>query len=249
MLKNFINITRQQAGLLPVCCSLSQHAARSKESEENRLPSSFFFDFFTSLCSPLTKHLEQASLFTEPLFSALHARSRFHQIRVEKHLQTGLEPSYRPLIHQSPSIIQLSPKRRRIVVDLITRREASGYISSAMNRPWGVSCFSIYIRNQLDKNQKGTFFVNKRRRLVRVCLRFSWQCFRDQLLWFCSKFSKKILFYWPVNTEKPNFFSFLVFVGAAASFTAKISSFETVAKRDAESCPKTVNIQGYSELR
>ena len=110
MLKNFINITRQQAGLLPVCCSLSQHAARSKESEENRLPSSFFFDFFTSLCSPLTKHLEQASLFTEPLFSALHARSRFHQIRVEKHLQTGLEPGYRPLIHQSPSIIQLSPK-------------------------------------------------------------------------------------------------------------------------------------------
>ena len=253
MLKNFINITRQQAGLLPVCCSLSQHAARSKESEENRLPSSFFFDFFTSLCSPLTKHLEQASLFTEPLFSALHARSRFHQIRVEKHLQTGLEPGYRPLIHQSPSIIQLSPKGearpRRIVVVLITRREASGYISSAMNRPWGVSCFSIYIRNQLDKNQKGTFFVNKRRRLVRVCLRFNWQCFRDQLLWFCSKFSKKILFYWPVNTDKPNFFSFLVFVGAAASFTAKISSFETVAKRDAESCPKTVNIQGYSELR
>ena len=111
MLKNFIKITPQQAGLLPVCCSLSQRAARSKERrEENRLPSSFFFDFFTSLCSPQSKHLEQASLFTEPLFSALHARSRFHQIRVEKHLQTGLEPSYRPLIHQSPSIIQLSPK-------------------------------------------------------------------------------------------------------------------------------------------
>ena len=111
MLKNFINITRQQAGLLPVCCSLSQRAARSKErSEENSLPSSFLFDFFTSLCSPQTKHLEQASLFTEPLFSVLHARSRFHQIRVEKHLQTGLEPGYRPLIHESPSIIQLSPK-------------------------------------------------------------------------------------------------------------------------------------------
>ena len=92
-----------------------------------------------------------------------------------------------------------------MVVGLITRREASGYISSAMNRLWGVSCFSINIRNQLDKNQKGTFFVNKRRRLVRVCLRFNWQCFRDQLLWFCSKFSKKILFYWPVNTDKPNF--------------------------------------------
>ena len=237
MLNNFINITRQQAGLLLVCCTLSQHAAQSKErSEENRLPSSFFFDFFTSLCSPLTKHLE-------------HARSRFHQIRVEKHLQTGLEPGYRLLIHQSPSIIQLSPKGEEHSGGLITRRTASGYISRTMNRPLGVSCFSIYIRNQLDKNQKGTFFANKRRRLVRVCLRFNWQCFRDQLLWFCSKFSKKILFYWPVNADKRNFFSFLVFVGAAASFTAKISSFETVAKRDAESCPKTVNIQGYSELR
>ena len=42
-----------------------------------------------------------------------------------------------------------------------------------------------------------------------------------------------IFFYWPVNVVKPNFVSFLVFVGAAASFIAKISSFETVAKREA----------------
>ena len=43
----------------------------------------------------------------------------------------------------------------------------------------------------------------------------------------------------------------LVFVGAAASFTAKISSFKTVAKRKAilNPVPKTVNIQGYSQLR
>ena len=33
--------------------------------------------------------------------------------------------------------------------------------------------------------------------------------------------------------NKPNFATFLVFVGAAASFTATISSFETVAKREA----------------
>ena len=38
--------------------------------------------------------------------------------------------------------------------------------------------------------------------------------------------------YQPVNTSKPNFVSFLVFVGTAASFTAKIASFETVAKQD-----------------
>ena len=52
-------------------------------------------------------------------------------------------------------------------------------------------------------------------------------------LWFRCKLSKNFLFYWPVNTNKPNFASFLVFVGAAASFTATISSFETVAKREA----------------
>ena len=142
------------------------------------------------------------------------------------------------------------PKGRWIVALIIPRREASGYTSSAMNRPWGVSCFSIYIRNQLDKHKKArNFFVDKRRHLVRVCLPFNWQCFRDHLLWFCSKFSKKIIFYRPVNTDKPIFFSFLVIVGAAASSTAKISSFETVSKREAESCTKTVNIQGYSELR
>ena len=40
-------------------------------------------------------------------------------------------------------------------------------------------------------------------------------------------------FYRPVNADKPNFVSFLVFVEAAASFTAKISSYETVGKREA----------------
>ena len=38
----------------------------------------------------------------------------------------------------------------------------------------------------------------------------------------------KIFFYRPVNADKSNFVSFLVFVAAAASFTAKILSFETV---------------------
>ena len=48
----------------------------------------------------------------------------------------------------------------------------------------------------------------------------------------CCKFSKKIFFYRSVNSDKPNFVSFLVFVGAAASFTAKISFFETVVSKD-----------------
>ena len=42
----------------------------------------------------------------------------------------------------------------------------------------------------------------------------------------------KKIFYRPVNGDKSNVVSFLVFVGAAASFTAKISFFETVVKRE-----------------
>ena len=47
---------------------------------------------------------------------------------------------------------------------------------------------------------------------------------------------------WPliVNIDKVNFVSFLAFVGVAASFKVKITSFETVAKREAilNSVPK-----------
>ena len=80
---------------------------------------------------------------------------------------------------------------------------------------------------------KKELFVNKRGHLVRVCLRFNCQCFGDHFLWFCCKFSKKFIFYLPVNAEKPDFVSLFVFVAAAASFTAKILSFETLAKREA----------------
>ena len=58
--------------------------------------------------------------------------------------------------------------------------------------------------------------------------------FRGSFFWsFCCKFSEKFFFYLPVNADKPDFVSFLVFVAAAASFTAKILSFETVGKREA----------------
>ena len=67
---------------------------------------------------------------------------------------------------------------------------------------------------------------------------------------FVANSVRRFFFQRPLNTDKPNFVSFLVFVGAAASITAKISSFETVAKRGhLESRPKTVNFQGYSELQ
>ena len=56
-----------------------------------------------------------------------------------------------------------------------SRLEASRYISSAMNRPWGgYSCFSICQISWIKIEKE--LFVNKRRDLVRVCLRFNWQC-------------------------------------------------------------------------
>ena len=47
----------------------------------------------------------------------------------------------------------------------------------------------------------------------------------------------KIFFYLPVNTDKPKFVAFLVFVCMTASFIAQISSFENVSKRDAILAP------------
>ena len=47
----------------------------------------------------------------------------------------------------------------------------------------------------------------------------------------------KIIFYLPVNNNKPKFVAFLVFVCMTASFIAQISSFENVSKRDAILAP------------
>ena len=43
----------------------------------------------------------------------------------------------------------------------------------------------------------------------------------------------KIIFYQPVNTDKPNFVAILVFVCTTASFIAQILSSENVSKWDA----------------
>ena len=42
----------------------------------------------------------------------------------------------------------------------------------------------------------------------------------------------KIIFYLPVNTEKPKFVTFLLFVSTTASFITQILPFENVSKRD-----------------
>ena len=53
----------------------------------------------------------------------------------------------------------------------------------------------------------------------------------------CCKFSMKIIFYLPMNTDKPNFVALLVFVCTTASFIAQISSSENVSKEDAILAP------------
>ena len=52
------------------------------------------------------------------------------------------------------------------------------------------------------------------------------------LRFFC-KFSMKIIFYLPVNTNNPKFVAFLVFVCTTASFLSQISPSENVLKQDA----------------
>ena len=57
----------------------------------------------------------------------------------------------------------------------------------------------------------------------------------------------KMIFYPPVNTDKPKFVAFLVFLCTTASFIAQYRKcLET--RRHLGSGRKTINGQGYSEL-
>ena len=122
-------------------------------------------------------------------------------------------------------------ERVEIVTLRVDARAKEGNGGALWSDPDGDICFSIYQITWIKIKRE--VFVNKRHHLVRVCLRFNWQCFGDHSIQFCCKFSTQIFFYRPVISDKPNFVSFLVFVGAAASFTAKISPFETVVKQEA----------------
>ena len=60
---------------------------------------------------------------------------------------------------------------------------------------------------------------------------FQLTVFQESFFMILLQIQEEIFFlYQLVNTDKPNFVSFLVFVDAAASFTAKILPFKTVAK-------------------
>ena len=84
----------------------------------------------------------------------------------------------------------------------IPRLEASRYISSAMNRPWGgYSCFSIYQISWIKIEKE--LFVKKRRDLVRVCLRFNLQCLGGSFF--------MILFFLSTSKHRPA--KFCLFLG------------------------------------
>ena len=90
-----------------------------------------------------------------------------------------------------------------------------------------------------EKKWKKEVFVNKKRHLVGTLFTISNlpEIFSRAFLRFCCKFSMKIIFYLPVNTDKPKVVAFLVFVCTTASFIAQISSSENVLKRDAILAP------------
>ena len=83
--------------------------------------------------------------------------------------------------------------------------------------------------------KKSNLFVNKKRHLEgSFCT--SYKHFGDFFqvhLCDCCKFSEKIIFYLPINTDKLTFVAFSVFVCTTASFIPQISSYENLSKRDA----------------
>ena len=66
-----------------------------------------------------------------------------------------------------------------------------------------------------------------------------------------SRILHEIIFYLPVNTDKPKIVGFLVFVCKTALSIAQISSSENASKRDAILAPVVRQSikKGYSELR
>ena len=58
----------------------------------------------------------------------------------------------------------------------------------------------------------------------------------------------KIIFYLPVNTDKPKFIALLVFDDTTASFIAQISSSENFRAILAQATQQWIAKEGYSEL-
>ena len=128
-------------------------------------------------------------------------------------------------------IIQLSPEGD-VNIDRDAKRR--GRYLALFTDPEGGSCFSIYQISwiKLKKSNVWKSKTSLSRNFV-----YNVQTFRGFFstasLRFCRKFSMKIIFYLPVNTDKPKVVTFLVFVCTTASFITQTSSFENVSERDA----------------
>ena len=125
---------------------------------------------------------------------------------------------------------------------LVGYRDAKrrGIYLALWNDPEGDSWFSIYQISWIKIKIK--IFVNKRRQLDKVCLRFNSLCSWDHFLWFCCKFSKKIIFYLPVNTHKKKVRRFLgIFFVRLLHLSLKSKAMAlaqiNVSKRDAILAP------------
>ena len=116
------------------------------------------------------------------------------------------------------------------IIQLSPEGEVNSYgiYPALFTDPEGDSCFSIYRISWLKMKQV-TFVV----------------------LLFSCKLSMKIIFYLPVNTDKPKFVASLVFFCTTASFIAENHLFRKCleTRHHLGSGCKTLNSPGYSELR
>ena len=138
--------------------------------------------------------------------------------------------------------IQLSPEGRWIVVMDIPRREASRDLSSAIylalwTNPEGDNCFSIY---QIScRKIKKELFVKKDVTLI-------------QFVFVSIDSVSGIIFYdFVANWQQAKFCHFLGICWRSCFIYRYNFIFGNCRETRSyfESCPKTVNIQGYSELR
>ena len=113
--------------------------------------------------------------------------------------------------------------------------EASRYISSAVHRPEGDSCFSIYqhMISWIKITKKGNFGTLKTSLSSNFVYNF--QTFRGffQVNFFTILLQiqcETIIFHLPVNTTKPKFVALLVFVCMTALVIVQISSSKNVSK-------------------
>ena len=111
------------------------------------------------------------------------------------------------------------------VVKINQHAKCRGIYLALFTDPEGDSGFSI---NQISwiKRKKGTFCK------LSLCRNFFYT-FVKCILRFCCKFSVKIIFYLPVNTDKQKLVTFFIFVCTTAIFIAQISSSENVSRWDA----------------